>query len=1109
MRQRNDGHKSTIVVLSSTILLLFLIALSASAVTPHEQGLSFIQNFNLEQTGGASQNFGVVQDDDGLIYVANLMNVLEYDGIRWRSIRHSAGKRVISIDRSDDGTIYLGFQGDLGRLVRDDKGRAHIMSLRSFLPDSLREVGFIWTTLVTPEGVYFRSPNRLYRWKPDKVGLGGQMDLIALPGDGILLGLSRAHGTTYIWQDGEGLLAIAGNKALMVPGGDFVAGTRIRMVSPYKDNTLLLACEDNGVCIYNGQNIVPFKSEISVLGSELFALTISALPNDLFALTTRYGGLLLFDVKGDVQRIIDQSMGLQDNNILGLPSIDVQGGLWLPLNYGLARVEALSPLDVYSHQLGLEGSIPTIIRHKGTLYAGGSQGVFALKPSEEPGETATLERIQGVDAQCWQLSTVGEQLLAITSAGLYEVLNSKSARLIERIRLGYCLSLSADSTRLYVGTYDSGLYLFEKRAGTWRSSGKVEGTARQILKIQPRQNGDLWLMTNYKSIQRVHAISDSNMDLLNPVVTTYDTSDGLPSLRYFSPFIIDDEFYVGSPEGLFTYNSELDGFEVSSLLGESFTTGQRGLWNIAVDKMGSLWFNSQFAKGARVSQLEDGSYDLTYPLLRTSESNYLTFYPEDDGNVVWAGTEDSKMIRYDEAMSLEDTSSFTTLIRRVIVNGDSVLLDGGAVSRSGEVKLDHSLNTLRFEYTLPRYDAPEAKKFQYRLIGLSEEWSSWTNEVYHDFTNLSKGRYRFEVKGYDIYYIESEVGVFDFQIMPSWYESVWAFLFYILAFIAIMQTIIKWRLHQVEIKNHQLEELVRQRTLELASANSQISEYNEKLEETLQRRTRELVLSERQAAFGQFVQGIVHNLRNPLVSSTLSAEMLEMAFDRSSKQEHESKDVELEFLRGLSDTVASSVGRIKKANQKLSDMITSLLTKSRSDKIEKTQAIDLNNVVKMELDFLEADVVFKHKVEKVIEFSNQALPVYVVPGELAQVIQNLTRNSLDALYNVEKPKIIIRVEKIGDRAVLTVKDNGPGISDEIIDRIFDPFFTTKPSQGDHNIKSSEPRGTGLGLWMCRETVQSFDGTIEVDSKPGHGTSFIVILPQTTRAIQATSDHFND
>jgi len=106
-------------------------------------------------------------------------------------------------------------------------------------------------------------------------------------------------------------------------------------------------------------------------------------------------------------------------------------------------------------------------------------------------------------------------------------------------------------------------------------------------------------------------------------------------------------------------------------------------------------------------------------------------------------------------------------------------------------------------------------------------------------------------------------------------------------------------------------------------------------------------------------------------------------------------------------------------------------------------------------------------------------------GELTQVLMNLILNAAQAMAGGEVGEILLTtgVDEQG-RAVAAVSDNGAGIAPEVLPRIFDPFFTTKPPGA----------GTGLGLAICRDIVVSHGGEITVESQPGQGTTFRVVLP---------------
>ncbi|HEY0255048.1 MAG TPA: ATP-binding protein, partial [Kofleriaceae bacterium] len=106
-------------------------------------------------------------------------------------------------------------------------------------------------------------------------------------------------------------------------------------------------------------------------------------------------------------------------------------------------------------------------------------------------------------------------------------------------------------------------------------------------------------------------------------------------------------------------------------------------------------------------------------------------------------------------------------------------------------------------------------------------------------------------------------------------------------------------------------------------------------------------------------------------------------------------------------------------------------------------------------------------------------------GQINQVFMNLLTNAAQALSGRERSEITIQTRGEGDAVEVRIGDNGPGIPAEVLPRIWDPFFTTK----------DVGEGTGLGLSIVHELVERHGGSIEVDTKLGEGTTFVVKLPR--------------
>jgi len=301
-----------------------------------------------------------------------------------------------------------------------------------------------------------------------------------------------------------------------------------------------------------------------------------------------------------------------------------------------------------------------------------------------------------------------------------------------------------------------------------------------------------------------------------------------------------------------------------------------------------------------------------------------------------------------------------------------------------------------------------------------------------------------------------------------------------------------WNYIEKPIRDLNILSIAINNALEKARLIQENIQYEKNLEKMLETRTNQLIITERMAAFSQVIQGIVHNMRSPL-NVTLNIKKL---FDMT----HESIVHELDrYSHLLPEKVmndVSSLGDIisinHKASERLNDMVNSLMAKSRTDKSDEVKLIDLNEIIKHELDFLISNIQYKSRIKTYSDFFPEVIMTKVVQAEIAQIFGNLIKNSIDAMYGRTDIQLEIKTGKDDNFCWFCVKDNGPGIPKEIQAKIFDPFFTTKPTEKKEN--SDEPIGTGLGLHFCRDTARSYGGKVELESEPDKGTKITVFLP---------------
>ncbi|ORC36841.1 hypothetical protein B4O97_04240 [Marispirochaeta aestuarii] len=186
-----------------------------------------------------------------------------------------------------------------------------------------------------------------------------------------------------------------------------------------------------------------------------------------------------------------------------------------------------------------------------------------------------------------------------------------------------------------------------------------------------------------------------------------------------------------------------------------------------------------------------------------------------------------------------------------------------------------------------------------------------------------------------------------------------------------------------------------------------------------------------------------------------------------------------EILAEVSDTVIirRMIEVITESSAKASNVIEALRSYLTTTVFDTTKIIDVETDIKKVLTLMHN--LLKHGISVKTEFSG--LLVQARADTLSNVWMNLIRNAVQVLNG--SGEIVITTQEQDGRGIISVKDNGPGIPPEIQDRIFEPFFTTKNTM----------QGMGLGLDICRRIIESSQGKIWVESKPGE-TVFFVSLP---------------
>ena len=281
-------------------------------------------------------------------------------------------------------------------------------------------------------------------------------------------------------------------------------------------------------------------------------------------------------------------------------------------------------------------------------------------------------------------------------------------------------------------------------------------------------------------------------------------------------------------------------------------------------------------------------------------------------------------------------------------------------------------------------------------------------------------------------------------------------------------------------------------------AHAELTQRNRELATTvteLQSTQTQLLQQEKMASIGQLAAGVAHEINNPMgfISSNLGTleryvgrleefieaqtEALKVAAPAGVQEALADIRKQLKIDRVLGD-IRNLIAESADGAERVRVIVQNLKSFSRLDEAE-SQETDLHECLESTISIAWNELKYKATLERDY---GQLPPVVCQPRQLNQVFLNLLIN---ASHAIDKQGVIrVRTWPEGDRACIAISDTGCGIPAEIRSRIFEPFFTTK----------EVGKGTGLGLSISYDIVKKHNGTIEVDSTAGQGTTFTIRLP---------------
>ena len=311
------------------------------------------------------------------------------------------------------------------------------------------------------------------------------------------------------------------------------------------------------------------------------------------------------------------------------------------------------------------------------------------------------------------------------------------------------------------------------------------------------------------------------------------------------------------------------------------------------------------------------------------------------------------------------------------------------------------------------------------------------------------------------------------------------------------QTMTEFKLERLEKDRYTLSVMLEESIEDLQKKSAAIEESNRTLTQTLndlKAAQAQLIQSEKMASLGELTAGIAHEIQNPLNFvnnfSDVSTELVD-------EMNTEIDKGNLEDAKQIAQDLKQNLEKINHHGKRAGDIVKGMLQHSRTSSGQK-ELTDINALADEYLRLAYHGLRAKDKTFNAAtktDYDDTIGLINIIPQDIGRVILNLITNAFyaaplppeegfkDPDY-IHIPTIWLSTKKVGDKVLISVRDNGPGIPQKILDKIFQPFFTTKPTG----------QGTGLGLSLSYDIVKAHGGELKVETKEGEGSEFIIQLP---------------
>ncbi len=801
------------------IISFFIFLIGTTYAFAINEGMPIIRNFKAEAYEGGSRIYSLVTTKDGLLYAGDKTGIIEFDGENWNKIY--SGFAITSLAADSNDVVYVAGSKGIGKLVPDSTNTITYKSLNQIITTEKDLKKFRFAKV-------FNIKDRIIYVLGKEIIINTPENIRILETSHDFIYYQKLDDELYFYSEEEGVYQLVENKLKLINNNEQIKNKRVVGFLNYK-NQLHVLMEEVG--IYNLElNKLSLSEQIISKLNQIKLHGIDQIDDTTYALKTYYSGVLLFNSKGDIFKKYSYEEGLVNNTVFSVFK-DYWNNLWIGTASGISSIRLNFPFTKFNNHHGIGTGYASTF-YKNTLYFATSQGLYYSQKNSKD----NLEFIKLFDGHVWGLHLINDILYFGSPGGIYSW-DNKQIKQVTFYPGGWNLAKINDNNNYYISGSPVGLLLLkhDKQLEYVRLLKGINGNTRNIIKDE--QN-NFW--AEFENGLYRFGINNDLTEIEN--LRTFDRIEFNNKLKQVIKY--KGEVYFVADSGIYLYN-KAQGFYKDTAKFKSIYKEKRIPSNIIIDRFNRWWM---FGNGEMhcYTISDKGAKRLHYSLTEFANDKYPIDYENIfslDSTFLIIGQEEG-FLGYNLGMKYNGTYS-ANRVRRIIITspkGKVKTLTGNEKTvnwvQYGDIDKGIKYGTsIKFYYSAG-CSKHNSVKYATFLHGFDEKWPQWNNETVKEYTNLTKGEYKFIVRSINKSGEESTPAIYSFTVLPPWYLTIYSKITYVLLFVMIIIFIRKRISHHTKNLKQKLQK--EQEEILYRKEQTQIQENLKKQQEIVKLRNEKL-----------------------------------------------------------------------------------------------------------------------------------------------------------------------------------------------------------------------------------------------------------------------------